>query len=160
MANLTKRNLVIKISEETELTQGEVLSVIQKTLDSIIDTLANGEDVELRNFGVFEVRLTKLRVGRNPNVPDVDVPIPPRAIVKFKSGKVMRQQVLLRTEELANAGGPAKKRKTYAKKEVAVEKEVPVKKGAGAKKTPAKSKIEKPAKATKSAKPAKAVKKA
>lgn len=151
MANLTKRNLVVKISEETDLTQSEVLAVIQKTLDYITDTLANGEDVELRNFGVFEVRLTKLRIGRNPNVPNVDVPIPPRAIVKFKSGKVMRQRVLLRTEELENAGGAPKKRKTYAKKEV------PAKKGAVAKKAPSKSKIETPVKTTK---PAKAVKKA
>ena len=102
MANLTKRDLVIRISKENGLVQQQVFDVIQKTLDYITDALANGQDVELRNFGVFEVRLTKSRVGRNPHKPEHDVTIPARATVKFKSGKVMRQRVLLRTEELKN----------------------------------------------------------
>lgn len=100
MANLTKRDLVIAISNETGLIQSDVFNVVQRTLDHITDALAKGENVELRNFGVFEVRLTRSRVGRNPNQPDVDVPIPSRATVKFKAGKIMRQRVLLRTEEL------------------------------------------------------------
>jgi nucleoid DNA-binding protein len=54
---------------------------------------------------VFEVRLTKSRIGRNPNKPDKDVVIPARATVKFKPGKVMRQRVLLRTEELLKNNG-------------------------------------------------------
>ncbi|MBN8709809.1 MAG: integration host factor subunit beta [Verrucomicrobia bacterium 61-8] len=103
MANLTKRDLVIRISKETGLVQQDVFDVIQKTLDYITDALANGQDVELRNFGVFEVRLTKSRVGRNPHKPEHDVTIPARATVKFKSGKIMRQRVLLRTDELKNA---------------------------------------------------------
>jgi len=100
MANLTKRDLVVKISNDTGLIQQEVFSVIQKTLDYITDALAEGRNVELRNFGVFEVRLTKSRVGRNPNKPEHDVVIPERATVKFKSGKIMRQRVLMRTEDL------------------------------------------------------------
>jgi len=99
MENLTKRDLVMKIAKETNLIQSDVFQVIQKTLDHITDALAKGQDVELRNFAVFEVRLTRPRVGRNPNKPEVDVPIPSRATVKFKAGKIMRQQVLLRTEE-------------------------------------------------------------
>jgi len=98
MANLTKRDLVVRISNESGLVQQQVFDVIQKTLDYITDALANGQNVELRNFGVFEVRLTKSRVGRNPNKPENDVIIPARATVKFKSGKVMRQRVLLRTD--------------------------------------------------------------
>ena len=54
---LTKRDLVIRISEETGLIQQEVLDVIQKTLDYISQALANGDKVELRNFGVFEVKV-------------------------------------------------------------------------------------------------------
>jgi len=103
MPNLTKRDLVMQISRDTELTQKQVFSVIQKTLNLITDALASGRDVELRNFGVLEVRLTKSRVGRNPNEPGKDVTIPARATVKFKSGKVMRQRVLLRTSELQQA---------------------------------------------------------
>lgn len=100
MANLTKRDLVMQISKDTGITQQEVFQVIQSTLDIITDALAKGQDVELRNFGVFEVKLTKSRIGRNPHKPEKDVIIPARATVKFKSGKVMRQRVLLRTEEL------------------------------------------------------------
>lgn len=102
MANLTKRDLVVAISNETGLIQSDVFSVIQRALDHITGALAKGDGVELRNFGVFEVKLTRSRVGRNPNVPEVDVQIPARATVKFKAGKVMRQRVLLRTEELKN----------------------------------------------------------
>lgn len=104
MPNLTKRNLVMQISKDTGITQQEVSKVVQQTLDLITAALAGGQDVELRNFGVFEVRLTKSRVGRNPHKPEKDVIIPARATVKFKSGKVMRQVVLLRTEELRATG--------------------------------------------------------
>ena len=91
---MTKRDLVIRISEETGLVQQQVLDVVQKTLDYIAEALAKNETVELRNFGVFEVKIRKARVGRNPNAPATDVPIPPRATVKFKAGKDMRANVL------------------------------------------------------------------
>jgi len=105
MANLTKRDMVVKIAEEVGITQQQTFAVIQKTLDHITDNLADGNNVELRNFGVFEVRLTKSRVGRNPNKPEKDVIIPARATVKFKPGKIMRQRVLLRTEQLSQHPG-------------------------------------------------------
>ena len=92
--HVTKRDLVVRISNETGLVQQQVLDVVQKTLDYISDAVARGETVELRNFGVFEVKLRKARVGRNPNAPKTDVPIPPRAIVKFKPGKEMREAVM------------------------------------------------------------------
>ncbi len=91
---LTKRDLVVRISNETGLVQQQVLDVVQKTLDYIADALAKGDKVELRNFGVFEVKVRKARVGRNPNAPETDVPIPQRAVVKFKAGKEMRADVL------------------------------------------------------------------
>ena len=91
---LTKRDLVIRISEETGLIQTQVFDVVQKTLNHITEALAKGDKVELRNFGVFDVKIRKARVGRNPNRPETDVPIPARAMVKFKMGKVMRAEVL------------------------------------------------------------------
>lgn len=93
MANLTKRDLVVRISNETGMIQHDVLNVVQKTLDYISQSLASGKAVQLRNFGVFEVKVRKARVGRNPNQPENDVPIPPRAVVKFKPGKEMKQLV-------------------------------------------------------------------
>ena len=83
----------MKISNETGLVQHQVFDVVQRTLDSITDALAQGDTVELRNFGVLEVKLTKPRVGRNPNQPGSSFVIPARATVKFKSGKIMRQKV-------------------------------------------------------------------
>jgi nucleoid DNA-binding protein len=91
---LTKRDLVTRISEETRLTQQEVLDVVQKTLDYIAESLSKGDKVELRNFGVFEVKTRKARVGRNPNAPEKDVPIPARSVVKFKAGKEMAAHVI------------------------------------------------------------------
>jgi nucleoid DNA-binding protein len=91
---LTKRDLVIRISEETNLAQTDVFAVVQKTLDHITESVAKGDKVELRNFGVFEVKVRKARVGRNPNAPETDVPIPARSVVKFKPGKEMAEQVI------------------------------------------------------------------
>src|SRR5687768_18480123 len=90
---MTKRDLVIRISNETGLVQQSVLEVVQKTLDYIAEAVAQGKKVELRNFGVFEVKVRKARIGRNPNAPENDVRIPPRAVVKFKPGKEMREAV-------------------------------------------------------------------
>ena len=67
---------------------------MQKTLDQITETLAKGGKVELRNFGVFEVKIRKARTGRNPQKPENVVSIPARAEVKFKAGKEMRAEVL------------------------------------------------------------------
>ena len=91
---LTKRDIVVRISEETGMIQTQVFDVVQKTLDYIAESLAKGDKVDLRNFGVFEVKIRKARVGRNPNKPETDVPIPARAMVKFKAGKEMRIEVL------------------------------------------------------------------
>src|ERR1035441_1288240 len=91
---LTKRHLVVRISEETGLIQTQVVDVVQKTLDHISEALAKGDNVELRNFGVFNVRIAKTRTGRNPHRPEIDVSIAARAIVKFKAGKEMRTEVL------------------------------------------------------------------
>jgi len=107
---MTKRDLVVRISEETGLVQQDVLNVVQKTLDYIGEAVAQGTKVELRNFGVFEVKVRKARVGRNPNAPAADVRIPPRAVVKFKPGKEMREAVLRLTpgdEGKKSAGTPS-----------------------------------------------------
>lgn len=91
---MTKRELVIRISEETGLTQLQVFHVIQKTLDYITESLVAGKSVEFRDFGVFEVKVRKSRIGRNPHKPEVTVQIPSRRIVKFKPGKKMKADVL------------------------------------------------------------------
>jgi len=88
---MTKRDLVVRIADETGLIQQDVYAVIQKTLDYIVESLEKGENVEFRNFGVFEVRERKQRIGRNPNRPEQVVTIPARRVVKFKPGKIMKK---------------------------------------------------------------------
>ncbi len=91
---MTKRDLVVRISKETGIIQEDVHVVIQKTLDYVTESLIKGENVEFRDFGVFEVCLRKPRVGRNPNKPENVVQIPARKVVKFKPGKEMKAKVL------------------------------------------------------------------
>ena len=67
--------------------------MVQLTLDAIARALAEGRNVELRNFGVFEVQVRKARIGRNPNKPEKDVEIPTRAVIKFKAGKELRTKL-------------------------------------------------------------------
>lgn len=90
---MTKRELVVRIAEETGLTQQQVYDVVQKTLDYITESLVAGQTVEFRDFGVFEVKVRKARLGRNPNRPANTVSIPPRKVVKFKAGKQMKELV-------------------------------------------------------------------
>jgi nucleoid DNA-binding protein len=90
---MTKRDLVVRIAKETGLIQNSVADVVQKTLDYVADELAKGETIELRNFGVFEVKVRKSRKGRNPNRPKNEVVIPERAVVKFRAGKELKERV-------------------------------------------------------------------
>ena len=102
MSHLTKRDLVVRISNETGMIQQEVLNVIQRMLDHLTEALSHGQTVELRNFGVFEVKHRRARVGRNPNRPERDVPIPSRAVVKFKAGKEMKAKVMNLSQTIAD----------------------------------------------------------
>jgi nucleoid DNA-binding protein len=87
---MTKRDLVVKIAGETGLTQLAVKEVIQKFLDKVVDDLAEGHNVEFRNFGVFQCVYRKPRIGRNPRRPQETVQIPGRNVIRFKPGKEMK----------------------------------------------------------------------
>lgn len=91
--NFTKRDIVLDIYDRTGFPQKEVREVVQLTLNAIARALAEGRNVELRNFGVFEVQIRKARIGRNPNKPEKDVEIPTRAVIKFKAGKELRTKL-------------------------------------------------------------------
>ena len=90
MPNLTKRNLAIQIANETGLTQLQVLDVIQTTFDGIVEALRNGQSLEFRRFGVFDVKVRKARIGRNPHTPEQDITIPEHRVVRFRPGKEMK----------------------------------------------------------------------
>jgi len=89
---MTKKDIILKVSDETNLKQIDVKKVVQKTLDCIIEALVRGEKIELRNFGVFKIKQRKSRTGRNPRTGQV-VPVPPRKAVVFKPGLEMKKKV-------------------------------------------------------------------
>jgi nucleoid DNA-binding protein len=105
---LTKRDLILRISEETGLVQQKAEDIVHRMLECIAEALSKGQKVELRNFGVFEIRIRKARIGRNPNSPEADVLIPQRSVVRFKAGKQLRSKVLkLQSPQVKTSGHAA-----------------------------------------------------
>ncbi len=93
MATVTKKKLIQVISQELGLHPNDVRNVIQSFLDRMTDYLANGDRLEFRDFGVFEIVTRKQKIGRNPKNASVPIVIPARAAVKFTSGKKMRKMI-------------------------------------------------------------------
>ena len=89
---MTKRELVIQVAEKLGMTQHEVANVVQSMFDTVTETLVDGNRLEIRNFGVFEVKKRDARVGRNPRTGD-EVPIPQKSVAFFKPGKVLKKIV-------------------------------------------------------------------
>lgn len=89
---MTKKEIVKKISEDIGLTQLKTKDIVQRTLDAIIQTLVSEGRIELRNFGVFEVKRRAPRKARNPRTGD-KVYVPSKNVVTFKPGKEMEELV-------------------------------------------------------------------
>ena len=90
---MTKKEIVKTISEECGLTQLKTKEIVQKTFEAIIDTLVSETRIELRNFGVFEVKKRAARKARNPRSGE-RVDVPEKFVVTFKPGKEMEERVL------------------------------------------------------------------
>ena len=89
---MTKKDIVLRVASETGLKQLDVKKVVQRSLDAIVESLAKGDTVELRNFGIFKVKSRKGRTGRNPRTGE-KVPVPPKRVVTFKPGLVMKKDI-------------------------------------------------------------------
>lgn len=89
---MTKKEIVRQISERADLTQLKVKEIVQWTFDAIIKTLIEDGRIELRNFGVFEVKRRKARKARNPRT-DEKVFVPEKNVVTFQPGKEMEEEV-------------------------------------------------------------------
>ncbi|TRZ93977.1 integration host factor subunit beta [bacterium] len=89
---MTKKDIILKVSDDTNLKQIDVKKVVQRIFDCIIEALVRGEKIELRNFGVFRLKQRKSRTGRNPRTGQV-VPVPPRKVVVFKPGLEMKKKI-------------------------------------------------------------------
>ena len=100
---MTKKEIVKTISEEIGLTQLKTKEIVQKTFDAIVETLVDERRIELRNFGVFEVKKRAARKARNPRTGQ-RVDVPEKFVVTFKPGKEMEEKVRrLEQQELQKA---------------------------------------------------------
>ena len=89
---MTKKEIVKTISDETGLNQQQIKTIVQKTFDAIVTTLVEEGRIELRNFGVFQVRPRAARKARNPRT-GLQVEVPEKFVVTFKPGKIMEEKV-------------------------------------------------------------------
>lgn len=89
---MTKKDIVRTISEHVGLTQQQTKEIVQKTFDAIIESLVREGRIELRNFGVFEVKPRAARKARNPRTGE-QVDVPQKYVVTFKPGKYMEAKV-------------------------------------------------------------------
>jgi len=89
---VTKKEIVKQISERADLTQLKTKEIVQWTFDAIVDTLIEEGRIELRNFGVFEVKRRKARKARNPRTGE-KVDVEPKNVVTFQPGKEMEERV-------------------------------------------------------------------
>ncbi len=101
MATITKKELIDRIAERTGNKRVVVKRVIQNFLDEVIDELSNGNRLEFRDFGVFEVKERAPRIAQNPKTME-KVKVPAKATVKFKVGRMMK--IKLHDQEEVGAG--------------------------------------------------------
>ena len=97
MATTTKKDLIERIAAETGQRRSAVKRTVQSFLDNVINELSDGNRLEFRDFGVFEVRERAPRMAQNPKTLE-RVPVPAKKTVKFKVGRLMKQAI---EEELA-----------------------------------------------------------
>lgn len=93
MGTITKKKLIQVISQKRGMHPNDVRNVIQSFLDTMTEYLAEGDRLEFRDFGVFEVVERKQKIGRNPKNADIPIVIPARPAVKFTPGKKMKELI-------------------------------------------------------------------
>jgi len=92
MPTTTKKELINRIADNTKIHRVKVKPIIQSFLNEIVSELANGNRIEFRDFGVFEIRTRQARKAQNPKTLE-PVNVPARRTVKFKMGRLMKQKL-------------------------------------------------------------------
>src|SRR5688500_10774552 len=92
MATITKKELIDRIAESSNIKRVQVKRVVQQFLDEIVNELGRGNRLEFRDFGVFETKLRKARKAQNPKTLE-PVAVPEKRTVKFKVGRLMKQKL-------------------------------------------------------------------
>jgi nucleoid DNA-binding protein len=95
---MTKKDIVRSIAEKLDLTQLQTKEIVQKTFDAIVETIVEERRIELRNFGVFEVKRRAARKARNPKTGE-KVFVKEKFVVTFKPGKIMEERVAKLTDK-------------------------------------------------------------
>lgn len=108
--SLTKRDLIIHLAETLGMQQNDVAKIVDTSLSTIADALAEGKRWELRDFGVFEVKTRLARKGRNPRTGE-EATVPQRKVVAFRPGKRMKERISNGTAHTADAPSNGSTRK-------------------------------------------------
>ena len=103
---MTKKDIVKTIAEQIDLPQLRTKDLVQRTFDALIDALVREGRIELRNFGVFQIKKREARVARNPRTGE-RVTVPAKSVVTFKPGKEMEARVREHDRQIAQGVGPA-----------------------------------------------------
>lgn len=90
MGTVTKKELIDRIADRTKIRKNDVKTAVQEFMNEVVIVLRDGNRVELRDFGVFEVKSRAARMAQNPKTLE-PVPVPPKRTVKFKIGRLMRE---------------------------------------------------------------------
>ena len=90
---ITKNDVIQRVADFVSQDPKEVKGTVQAVFDVLSEYLVEGHRIELRNFGVFYVKKTKKRIGRNPNEPKQEIAIPAVKVPKFKPGKLLKLRV-------------------------------------------------------------------
>lgn len=88
---MNKAGLVAKIADKTDLTKKQVETVLNAFTDTVLETLKEGDKVQMMGFGVFEVKERAARVGRKPSTGEA-IEIPAKKIPSFKPGKGFKDE--------------------------------------------------------------------
>jgi integration host factor subunit beta len=92
MSTITKKELTDRIADSAKMNRAAVKGIVQRFLDEIISALASDNRLELRGFGVFEVRTRRPYMGQNPRTLE-RVPVPVKRTVRFKVGQQMKARI-------------------------------------------------------------------
>lgn len=106
MPTITKKELVADLSNLTGMKHADVLTMVEAFMDLVTSRLADGNDVTLRTFGTFDLRVARGKLGRNPKQPNSEMKIPDRCVVRFKPSKELRALVAAVPVEKLNGTAP------------------------------------------------------
>lgn len=94
---MIKEDVITKVCRKSYYSRAMVENVLEAVLDTVTESLANGEKVQFAGFGTFEPKKCAARIGRNPRTNE-EVPIPARVVPSFKAGKYLKKAVIKTTK--------------------------------------------------------------